>query len=416
VSIETDLSALTDAELVQLFVDTVKFRSTITHVGRRNRLVDHIGRISDALESRDHALKSLRDLLGHPDREVRYSAACRFQKIDGAVFKQILSDLAEGDDDVAFEAGFVLRQDADDEDAQNDVTSTSDAAPPPDDELSYEWQCDHPPPAAMTLAQIRRRLARTMSATFAGRVQSLTRPAVGLWPQRPRGELPVTASRLGGIPRAPPGWSWPLCETEPMFFLGQINCAEVRGIPGAEALPPSGLLAFFGDHDAVNGCTPPSEKAFAVFHWDDPSRLVPASPPIELQTVYPLCGLVFRPLIDLPDEFSNVIESLEWGEGDRDAYFELMEAMRERGRPEDVEGCWSLSKLFGWPHLVQNDLEEMGDPGGPNGMRLLLQLDDYSNGTESAEWGGSGSLYFLISDADLRERRFDRCKFEMQDS
>jgi uncharacterized protein YwqG len=92
-----------------------------------------------------------------------------------------------------------------------------------------------------------------MSPEFAGRVQSLARPAIGLWPQRPRGEPPITASRLGGMPRAPPGWSWPLCETEPLFFLGQINCAELQGIPAAEKLPPSGLLAFFADHDAVNG-------------------------------------------------------------------------------------------------------------------------------------------------------------------
>ena len=134
-STETDLSALTVGELVQTFVDTIQFRKTITHVGRRNRLIDQIGRISDALESRDPALKSLRDLLDHPDRELRYFAACNFRKIDQAAYKQIISALAEGDDDIAFEAGFILRHDADDDkegdggpNAQSDAPSTPEAA------------------------------------------------------------------------------------------------------------------------------------------------------------------------------------------------------------------------------------------------------------------------------------------------
>ena len=39
-----------------------------------------------------------------------------------------------------------------------------------------------------------------------------------------------------------------------MLFVGQIDCAALRGLPGAELLPPHGVLAFFGDHDAVQGC------------------------------------------------------------------------------------------------------------------------------------------------------------------
>jgi uncharacterized protein YwqG len=56
----------------------------------------------------------------------------------------------------------------------------------------------------------------------------------------------------------------------------------------------------------------------------------------------------------------------------------------------------------------------MGDPDDPDGLRLLLQLDSYTDGTKWAEWGDAGLLYFLIRDADLAARRFDRCEFEMQ--
>ena len=32
-----------------------------------------------------------------------------------------------------------------------------------------------------------------------------------------------------------------------MFFLAQIHCPDLKGLPGAELLPETGLLSFFGD-------------------------------------------------------------------------------------------------------------------------------------------------------------------------
>jgi hypothetical protein len=311
----------------------------------------------------------LRGLLDHPVREVRFDAVAQFKNIDRVVFKKILADLAEGDDRVGFEARMYLDHVISDEKAGKDTYSEPIKAPElfsPAAEAA--WQPRNPPPAGMSFAQIRQQLAHTMSSEFAGRVQSLARPAIGLWPQLPRGELPVTASRLGGMPYAPPGWSWPLCETEPLFFLGQINCAELQGIPAAEKLPPSGLLAFFADHDAVNGGNLYGQKGFAVFYWPELDRLVPATPPIELQEVLPLCALAFRPLIDLPDSVSSVIDCLEWGEDDYCAYTDLMEAMRNHGIPESSWDRISESKLFGWPHWEQNEIDQMGDPDDPDGL------------------------------------------------
>jgi uncharacterized protein YwqG len=412
---ETDLSALTVGELVQSFVDTTLFRKTIEHVGHRNRLVGQIWDTAKELKARDPTLNCLRGLLDHPDREVRFNTAVQFKNIDRPVFKKVLADLAKAEDDVGWEAGGFLRDVVEDEKAGKDTYSD----PVIDPELfspaaEAAWQIDHPPPPAMSLAQIRRQLARTMSPALAGQVQSLARPAIGLWPQRPLGELPITASRLGGMPHAPPGWSWPLYEIEPLFFLGQINCAELRGLPAAEKLPPSGLLAFFADHDAVNGGMRSYEGAFAVFYWTELDRLVPAKPPIELQEIFPLCALAFRPMIELPDTSSAVVESLDWGDDDQWAYHDLKEAIRNHGIPEPSWDRISQGKLFGWPDWVQYESERIGNPDTPNELRPLLQLDAFTDGTSWAEWGGGGSLYFLIRDADLAALRFDRCEFEMQ--
>jgi uncharacterized protein YwqG len=412
VSTATDLSALTVSELLQVFVDTILFRRAITHVGRSNRLTDRIWGAARELETRDPALNCLRGLLQHPDREVRYGAAVQFKNVNRAVFKRALADLAKVDDEVGRDASDFLRNVIRDEKAGKDSYEPAVDLGVPSDEAA--WQSRNPPPEAMSLTQIRQQLARTMSPEFAGRVQGVARPAIGLWPQCPRGELSVTASRLGGMPYAPPGWSWPLCQTEPLFFLGQINCAELQGLSAVEKLPPSGLLTFFADHDAVNGCTGDYEGAFAVYHWTDLDQLVPAKPPIELQEIFPLCALAFRPMIDLPDPFSRVIKSMHWGNNDAWAYHDLQEAIRNYGIPESSWDRISYAKLFGWPDWVQYESEQMAELDKLHGLNLLLQLDAFTDGNKWAEWGDGGSLYFLIRDADLAARRFDHCEFEMQ--
>jgi uncharacterized protein YwqG len=415
VSIKTDLSALTVGELVQLFVDTILLRKTAEHVGRKIRLFHKIWDIAVELKAQDPALDCLRGLLDHPVREVRFEAAAEFKNIDRAVFKKILAELAQGKDRVGFDARMYLDQVIRDEKAGKDTYSEPIKAPElPSPAAEAAWQPRNPSPETMSFAEIRQRLASCMNRTFAGRVLSLARPAIGLWPRRPRGDLPVTASRLGGMPHAPPGWSWPTCETEPLFFLGQINCAELKGIPAAEKLPPSGLLAFFADHDALNGCDFYGEEGFAVFHWTNLDQLAPAIPPIEVLKVLPLCALGFRPLIDLPDPLSRVLGPLDLLGDDGWAYSDLLDQLCNHGVPESSWNRISQSKLFGWPHWVQNEIDEMGSPDDPNGLRLLLQLDTYTDGKQWTEWGDAGTLYFLIRDADLAARRFDRCVFEMQ--
>jgi uncharacterized protein YwqG len=405
----TDLSALSVDELVRTFVEITQFRKTIKHVGRSNRLLSQIWKIETELQARDPRLDCLRGLLQHSDREVRYQAAVAFKDIDRATFKKILTNLAKGKDDVGFEIRMFFGDVLQGREPRDIPTTDPDSAA-----AKAAWQPRHPPPAAMSLTQIRRQLSRTMSPEFAGRVQSLARPAIGLWPQRPRGELSVTASRLGGMPHAPPGWSWPLCQTEPLFFLGQIKCAELQGLPAAEKLPPSGLLAFFADHDAVNGCTSDYKNAFAVYHWTDLDQLARAVPPVELQQTFPLCALAFRPIIEVPDPTTRFIQELDWGDDDNCAYSDLREAIRDHGIPEPHRDITPLSKLFGWPDWVQYESEEMAELDKLHGLHLLLQLDAFTDGTTWAEWGGGGSLYFMIRDADLAAGRFDRCEFEMQ--
>lgn len=131
--------------------------------------------------------------------------------------------------------------------------------------------------------------------------------------------------------------------------------------------------------------------------------------------VFPLCALVFRVFIDLPDPFSTVVQDILTDEEQVSRYAAVRDAVRHHGIPDDLHSNCGFGKLLGWPSLVQqDDLDVLGNAADPNDFRLLLQLDEYSNGEELEGWGPGGSLYFLMRDRDLRQCRFDRCEFDMQ--
>jgi uncharacterized protein YwqG len=363
-----DLARLSNQALVLAYIQNVRSYEATDHVGLQNRLYGRRLRIADQMKARDVAL--LQALAECSNPELRSWA-------------------------------------------QSDLQERPPYEPPPHRPLAaeWQWQCDNPPPPAMSRVEIAQRLHDALP-DLADRLLDLALPAIGLWPQRARADR-AGMSRLGGMPLSPPGWPWPTVEGEPLLFVGQINCAELRGLPSSEQLPSSGLLAFFGDHDAVMACRIEAGD-IAVHHWPDVDRLVPAMPPIEPAFVFPACALAFRPLIDLPDPFSCVAQNLLRDRKLTSRYADACKAIRRHGIPSDLDYYCSFSKLLGWPALVQqHDLDELAS-AHRSPMRLLLQVDDYSNGERLHGWGPGGSLYFLLPENSLRMRRFDGCVFEIQ--
>jgi Domain of unknown function (DUF1963) len=263
-----ELSRLSLEELAQVYVESIQAAEATEHWGRKNRLARRGNQIVQELRARGEERSVLQRLADHSDEEVRKSASSRLAWLDKPT-------------------------------------------PQPEPEQpkgkfwpNVIWQSDHPPPPALTRGEIAERLRQSVPE-FCDRLMDLALPAIGLWPQR-RAEVGPMASRFGGVAMAPPGWQWPVAEEEPLLFVGQINCAELRGLPGAEQLPASGLLAFFGDHDAVTGCFP--FDSHCVFYWPDAERLIQAKAPIEPLEIFPTCALAPRPLIDLPSSRKDGIE------------------------------------------------------------------------------------------------------------
>jgi uncharacterized protein YwqG len=369
---ETDkLAKLSVPELAKAYVENVLDAEATEHVGRANRLARAQSKIVAELKARGEVRSVFEELANHSNATVNASAKSRLAWLNRPPAEPLL--------------------------------------PPPPQSLRPEivWQCDHPPPPALPREAIAEHLRQSVPLAC-DRLMQLARPAIGLWPQR-RAAIAATASRLGGAPLAPPGWQWPLANEEPRLFVGQINCAELHGLPGSQQLPSAGLLCFFGDHDAVTGCFPFDDEC--VFFWPDAARLVPAHATIEPIEVFPSCALTPYPFVDLPYPDSDAVRTLGFDEQERKSYFDVWLQLRGHGIPSDCVYLAGFSKLFGWPALVQSDL---GDFESNDNARLLLQVDHYCNGEASHHWGPGGSLFYVLSERDLRARNFGRCQLEGQ--
>jgi uncharacterized protein YwqG len=105
---------------------------------------------------------------------------------------------------------------------------------------------------------------------------------------------------------------------EPNWFLGQINCVDLKDFAAASMLPEHGILSFFGDSDLVTGCIGPWEYGGLYYFWRD--DLFRAPEPIEDFETLPVCGLAFSEAIDQRDPYSHVIENLHLDKLLRDRY------------------------------------------------------------------------------------------------
>jgi uncharacterized protein YwqG len=365
-----ELSRMSAAELAQSFVDGAQAKEGTGHVGRLNRLSRHQWNIRQALKARGEARRVFEQLAGHSDPAVRSSAKSLLERLDKPP-QEIMSD------------------------RQRTLSA------------KFLWQCDHPPPSALTRDEIAA-LLRQRVPNAADRLVDLALPAIGLWPQR-RADVPALASRFGGMPLAPPDWQWPIVQQEPLLFVGHINCAEMRGLPAAELLPTSGLVSFFADYEALVGAFPFGDHC--AFYWPDVAKLVPPAVAIEPLEIFPTCAVVQRSIVDLPHPHSRVVRELGMNEQLRKAYFDVWMGVRDYGIPSDCVGHAGFSKMFGWPDLVQNDFLEFAPDRDD---RLLLQVDRYCNGEEAHNWGPGGTLYYYLSASDLRAGHFERCELEGQ--
>lgn len=199
-----------------------------------------------------------------------------------------------------------------------------------------------------------------------------------------------------------------------MWFLTQINCADLGGTASALGQPSKGLLAFFGDHDDVNGCGPVGGGCVCYFA-DVNGCLAAAAPPLEDFKPQISCGMSFHESWELPNAESETSAPFGFSREERAAYLRLRDEIVGSMKTDEawrlVKCRNSTSKLLGWPDLIQNELDCIGYFGE---ARLLLQLGEYHDGVEWHGWGPGGLVYFVIRDADLAAGSLEGAEFDMQ--
>jgi Domain of unknown function (DUF1963) len=369
---ENEFSSLSLVTLAEAFLQCAQAAAATDDIGRQSQLAQQGLNILNELKARADARSVLEQLARHVDVNVRGAATDSPTR------------------------------------PARPAAPPAPEAPPAPLRPQIRWQPENPPPLALRRDEMAARLRGSLPQ-FCDRLMDMALPAIGLWPQRHAAMAPIT-SRFGGMPLAPPNWRWPIFEEEPLLFIGQINCAELRGLADAELLPSAGLLAFFGDYGTVEGADP--SGICSVCHFADPERLVPALPPTEPLKVYLPCALVPRPLLELPHPFSHAVHELGLSPEEDKTYRDVWWGIHDHGVPRDCVGHSSFSKLLGWPDPLQGDLAQF--QYGAGDARLLLQVDGYSNGEDLQSFGRGGSLYYVLPDAALRAHRFEPCELEGQ--
>jgi uncharacterized protein YwqG len=240
-------------------------------------------------------------------------------------------------------------------------------------------------------------------------------------------EIPVGASKFGGLPDVPKDFLWPEWGNQPLSFLGQINLAAIAKNPIASPLPSSGLLSFFYDCEQRTwGYNPKDKGSWRVYFFlnqvlqrasypasiPDYARYKPCTLSTNNGLTFPGWETLYIKPLNLTDEERELYWSFDSTEGVGDYGHQLL------GHPQEVQGemqleCQLVSNgvNLGSPEWTQNPCVPELEPNASQ-WTLLFQLDSDDN--PGWMWGSVGCLYFWITESDLASQRFENVWMVLQ--
>jgi hypothetical protein len=238
---------------------------------------------------------------------------------------------------------------------------------------------------AFYIAWMNKQFGKAKPAALPARIQkkidAARSPAIKVTPRAAAdAKLPVGASKIGGEPDLPAGTAWPAGLT----FLAQIDLSDAAAHAPKGRLPSKGRLYFFHDTRA--------HRAGCVIHARAGAKLVRATSPLKAAGKYDIVSLspaaiAFSPVETIPHRVSSLVAKWRLSDEENARYAD--------GRPAGQH------QMLGHADLIQDDL--------PKGV-LLLQLD--SDQTIRSNW--DGTVYFVITEADLAAERFEKTKVVFQ--
>jgi uncharacterized protein YwqG len=231
-------------------------------------------------------------------------------------------------------------------------------------------------------------------------------PSIRLVPQPLKAEDErVGGCRIGGAPDLPAKVEWPRLSAavgepmpedfpdDPLPFLLQVNLAEVAPVDVGRALPKAGMLYFFFRLDLDEE----EEDSYILFSRSrGPLRRVAVPPDMPADQRFRERALLPRLEWTVPSPAdTGLAEELV------NQHLELWEELEERvaeaqGLAYYPNGRSPVHRLLGHPRLIQT-------PGLADGTKLLLQVD--SDREIGMMWGDAGTVYYLITDEELRSHK-----------
>lgn len=274
-----------------------------------------------------------------------------------------------------------------------------------------------------------------------------TMPAVRIFIDRvDDAEIPIGASKLGGLPDLPAGVEWPAWH-EHMAFIGQFNLAAVTPYDREGILPAHGLLSFFYETDGEPLHSErwglPEDAPYlddygldlslgwrVLYHDADPTTFIRHNQPADLNewVRYPACAARFATDYTLPDVDGPELYPLGFTPQERTELIGLYDSINR--------GTWEEGghHLLGYPYNLHGDsvleahagsdiwrnAEFAKDPDRRRTLqrtaaaewRLLLQVD--SSGASEMDWAGGGVLHFVVEQSALRAHDFTKTWVDMQ--
>ena len=233
-------------------------------------------------------------------------------------------------------------------------------------------------------------------------------------------DLSMGASRIGGVPDAPPDFKWPVRNGVPMSFIAQVDLGEAHAYDVHGELPDRGILWFFYDaKQETYGADPADRGGWSVMYIEDYSGLqrmaAPANLPTESQ--FKAYTVSFASEVTLSQSPKLDIPHFDWTDDEVHKYETLLSTFPT---PEDHGTVHH--QLLGYPQTIQDDMRlecqlashgvtDMNDPHakelskGALEWQLLLQID--SDEELGMRWGNTGMIYYWLRAPDLKRSNFD---------
>lgn len=241
---------------------------------------------------------------------------------------------------------------------------------------------------------------------FTDVLKSYERKAIGICfdnaGNSPKG---IGCSKFGGQPDVPADFQWPMDdENRPLSLLFQIDCRDLATVDTERLLPTSGHLYFFYELDEQNW-EGTMNSIRVIYDETEYKELHRADFPVDLADEY---RLQEKPLSFVVRNSYPSWEDFQCKCPDYDVSCDVLDAVMEKFNLEQPYD--TIGSMLGWADLIQGNIVEDADANV-----LLLQLNSIESvDADELMFGDCGAIYFYISRQDLKNKRFDRIKFELQ--